>query len=41
MKVSLVSYITNEIKHYIKLVKAMDSSTTIQYNKLMQSEIQC
>ena len=38
MKAYPVSYITNETKHYIKAIKAMDFKTTIQCNKLIQLE---
>ena len=38
MNVFLVSYITNEIEAFHKAVRARDSKTTIQLNKLMQSE---
>ena len=38
MKASLVYYITNENKALHKAVRAMDIKTTIQHNKLMQTE---
>ena len=38
MKACPVSYITNEINPLHKAVRAMDSKSTIQHNKLMQLE---
>ena len=38
MRVYPVSYITNEIRLYIRAVRAMDNKATIQCNKVMQIE---